>query len=380
MNSSYKHHIKSITLYHLMINNTKMIGIKFDSDKVIHALIKSLSNPKWSDQYKMVYLPNTKQNLNDIFNVFKGVIWINYNRFLNNKPINKDNETLDISWFRKRKITPYYKYCPEEYLLKLELKRYSNNTVRIYVPFFEMFINFYNDRELNTLDESDIRAFLQHLIQRKMSNSYINQVINAIKFYYEVVLGMPNRFYDIERPRKEYKLPKVVSKEEILSIINSTNNIKHRCVVELLYGSGLRKSELLNLKINDIDSKRMLVRVQNSKGNKDRLTLLSRNALNDLRIYFKEYRPKDYLFEGQKGGKYSGESVLRIVKLATEKARIPESVTPHVLRHSFATHLLESGVDLRQIQVLLGHSSTKTTEIYTHVATNTFKTIKNPLD
>ncbi|MCK0158840.1 tyrosine-type recombinase/integrase [Cellulophaga sp. F20128] len=357
-----------------------MIGIKFESDKVIQALIKSLSNPKWSDQYKMVYLLNTKQNLNSIFNVFKGVIWINYNRFLTNKPIKKDNETLDISWFRKRKITPHYKYCPEEYLLKLELKRYSNNTVRIYVPFFEMFINFYYDREINTLDESDIRAFLQHLIQRKMSNSYINQVINAIKFYYEVVLGMPHRFYNIERPRKEYKLPKVISKQEILLIINNTNNIKHRCVVKLLYGSGLRKSELLNLKVNDIDSKRMLVRVQNSKGNKDRFTLLSKNALDDLRIYFKEFRPKDYLFEGQKGGKYSGESVLRIVKLASEKARIRESVTPHVLRHSFATHLLESGVDLRQIQVLLGHSSTKTTEIYTHVATNTFKTIKNPLD
>ena len=363
-----------------MIDDSKMIGIKFDPDKVIHALIKNLSNPKWSNTYKMVYLPNTKQNLNDIFNIFKGVVWINYNRFLANKPINTYNEALDVTWFRKRKTNPYYKHCPEEYLLKLELKRYSNNTVRIYVPFFEMFINFYRDRELNTLDESDIRAFLLHLIQKKLSNSYINQAINAIKFYYEVVLGMPNRFYDIERPRREYKLPKVISKEEIIDIVNNTNNIKHRCVVELLYGSGLRKSELLNLKITDIDSKRMLVRVENAKGNKDRHTLLSKNALDDLRIYFREYKPKEYLFEGQKGGKYSGESVLRIVKMATKKAGIRKSVSPHVLRHSFATHLLESGVDLRQIQVLLGHNSSKTTEIYTHVATNTFKTIKNPLD
>jgi integrase/recombinase XerD len=380
MDSSYKQHVKSITLYHLMINDTKMIGIKFDPDKVIHALIKSLSAPKWSNRYKMVYLPNTKQNLDEIYNVFKGVVWINYNRFLTNKPIHTNNEALDVAWFRKRKTTPNYKHCPEEYLLKLELKRYSNNTVRIYVPFFEMFINFYNDRELKTLDERDIRVFLQHLIQRKLSNSYINQVINAIKFYYEVVLEMPHRFYDIERPRKEYKLPKVISKEEVLAIIKNTNNIKHKCVVELLYGSGLRKSELLNLKINDIDSKRMLVRVENAKGNKDRQTLLSKIALDDLRLYFKEYRPKVYLFEGQKGGKYSGESVLRIVKMASEKARIRKSVSPHILRHSFATHLLETGVDLRQIQVLLGHSSSKTTEIYTHVATNTFKTIKNPLD
>jgi integrase/recombinase XerD len=380
MDTNHKNPIKSITLYHLMIDHKKMIGIKFAPDKVIHALIKSLPNPKWSTTNKMVYLPNTKQNLNQIFFLFKGVVWINYNRFLVNKPINTNNEAVDVSWFRKRKTNPYYKYCPEDYLLKLELKRYSNNTVRVYVPFFEMFINFHKEKEVNTLDESDIRIFLQHLIQKKLSNSYINQAINAIKFYFEVVLGMPNRFYDIERPRKEYKLPKVISKEEIVDIINHTNNIKHRCVVELLYGSGLRKSEILNLKINNIDSKRMLVRVENAKGNKDRHTLLSKNALDDLRIYFKEYKPKDYLFEGQKGGKYSGESVLRIVKLATEKAGILKTVSPHTLRHSFATHLLESGVDLRQIQVLLGHTSSKTTEIYTHVATNTFKTIKNPLD
>lgn len=111
MNSSYKTHIKSITLYHLMINDTKMIGIKFNADKVIHALIKSLDNPKWSDTYKMVYLPNTKENLNEIFNVFKGVIWINYNRFFTNKPVNTKNEELDVSWFRNRKTTPHYKHC-----------------------------------------------------------------------------------------------------------------------------------------------------------------------------------------------------------------------------------------------------------------------------
>tara|TARA_R110000796_G_scaffold88850_2_gene191738 strand:- start:1766 stop:2839 length:1074 start_codon:yes stop_codon:yes gene_type:complete len=357
-----------------------MIGIKFQPDKVVQALIKSLSNPKWSNEYQMAYLPNTKQNLAEIFNTFKGVVWINYNRFLTNKPLHADNEVVDVQWFRKRKTTLYYRTCPEEYLLKLELKRYANNTVRIYVSFFEMFINHYKEKELNALNESDIRAFLQRLIQKGMSNSYINQAINAIKFYYEGVLGMPNRFYEIERPRKEHKLPRVISKVEILEIINNTNNIKHKCIVELLYGSGLRKSELLNLKINDIDSKRMLIRVENAKGKKDRYTLLSKTALEDLRIYFKEWKPVYYLFEGQKEKKYSGESVLKIVKLATLKAKIRQNVTPHILRHSFATHLLESGVDLRQIQVLLGHSSSKTTEIYTYVATNSFKTIKNPLD
>ncbi|WP_236631065.1 site-specific tyrosine recombinase/integron integrase [Zobellia sp. OII3] len=372
--------MKSITLYHLMIKNQKMIGIKFSPDKLIQNLIKGLPNPKWSDQHKMVYIRNTKTNLGILFNTFRGVVWINYNHFFANKPVHSGNKNVDVQWFRNRVTAPEYRLCPEEYLLKLELKRYSYSTVKTYVTYFEMFINHYRDRDINTLDEHDIRAFLQFLIQKGVSNSYLNQVINSIKFYYEVVLDMPNRFYAIERPRKEFKLPTVISREEVLSIIAQTTNIKHKCVIELLYSSGLRRSELLNLKISDVDSKRMLIRVANAKGYKDRLTLLSLTALEDLRIYFREWKPKEYLFEGRKGGKYSAESIVKIVKEAAKKAGIRQSVTPHTLRHSFATHLLESGVNLRQIQVLLGHSSSKTTEIYTHVTTNTFKSIKNPLD
>lgn len=372
--------LKSITLYHLMINDQKMIGIKFSPDKLVQGLIKSLPGPKWSEQYKMAYIPNTKGNLGIIYNTFKGLVWINYNRFFTNRPINTRNETVDVEWFRKRTPVPGHRPCPEEYLLKLELKRYANSTVRTYVSFFEMFINHYREKELNAIDESDIRAFLQTLIRRNVSDSYLNQAINAIKFYYEVVLGMPNRFYDIERPRKESKLPTVISKEEILAIIDNTNNIKHRCIVEMLYGSGLRRSELLNLKITDVDSKRMLIRVKGGKGKKDRHTLLSKSALADLRVYYREWKPRNYLFEGRKASRYGAESVLNIVKKAAARAKIPQTVTPHVLRHSFATHLLESGVDLRRIQVLLGHGSSKTTEIYTHVATNTFMEIKNPLD
>lgn len=363
-----------------MINNQKMVGIKFSPDRLIQSLIKGLPDPKWSKQYNMVYIPNNKANLGLIFITFKGLVWINYNRFLTNKPINTNNDIVDVEWFRKRKTLPEYRRCPEAYLLKLELKRYANSTVKTYVTFFELFINHHRNMELHELDEGDIRAFLQHLIQKKHSNSYVNQAINSIKFYYEVVLDMPNRFYEIERPRKASKLPMVISKEEILSIIENTNNIKHKCIVQLLYGSGLRRSELLNLKLNDVDSKRMLIRVTDSKGNKDRQTLLSKTSLHDLRLYFTKYRPQAYLFEGRNGKKYSGESVLSIVKSAAERAGIRVKVTPHVLRHSFATHLLESGTDLRQIQVLLGHGSTKTTEIYTHVATNTFESIKNPLD
>jgi site-specific recombinase XerD len=191
---------------------------------------------------------------------------------------------------------------------------------------------------------------------------------------------MPNRFYNIDRPRKEHKLPKVISKEEVIAIIENTNNIKHRCIVEVLYSGGLRRSELINLKIKDIDSKRMVIRIEDAKGNKDKFTILSETLLKDLRKYFIEWKPKNYLFEGTANEKYTASSVAKIISKASLRAKIQQKVTPHMLRHSFATHLLENGTDLRYIQSLLGHSSTKTTEIYTHVATNIFRKIKNPLD
>lgn len=363
----------------MLINNQKMIGLQFHPDKVIHALIKQLHNPKWSTEFTMVYLVNNNVNLNDIFEKFRGVAWVNGNAFFNTKAI-RNNIPTDISWFRNRPKKGTYRYVPEAYLTKLELKRYALNTCKVYIFSFEKFMNYFPNIEITSLTEKEIRTYLQVLIQQKKSNSYINQSINSIKFYYEVVMGMPNRFYSIERPRKEHQLPKVISKQEIRSMISNTKNIKHKCIIGLLYSAGLRRSELLHLKIADVDSKRMLVFIKNAKNNKDRYSLLSETLLKDLRLYYKQWKPKDYLFEGVHGKKYSAESVSKIVSRAGIKTGIKRRVTPHMLRHSFATHLLESGTDIRYIQTLLGHSSTKTTEIYTQVAINNFGLIKNPLD
>jgi len=371
---------RSITLKHLLVNNQQCIGFQFNADKVIEALIEQLPDSKWSHKFRMAYILNNKDNLDLVFEKFRGVAWVNCNYFFKDKVLNYENNKIDIKWFRKRKTDANYRKCPEEYLKKLELKRYANNTVKSYVNCFETFINHYKDQELLSLNENDIRNYLQKLIQEERSNSYINQAINAIKFYYEVVLGMPNRFYDIERPRKANKLPKVLSKEDVFMIIDNTNNIKHRCIVSLLYSAGLRRGELLNLKLEDIDSKRMLIRVEAAKGNSDRYTLLSKTLLKDLRAYFKQWKPSIYLFEGPSKNQYSAASVVKIVQRASQKSGILKNVTPHMLRHSFATHLLENGTDLRYIQVLLGHKNSKTTEIYTHVATNIFLQIQNPLD
>lgn len=373
-------HTKSITLKNLLINEKKQIGIQFHPDKVIQALLKELPGIKWSKEFGMAYLPNTNLNITLVFKKFKGVAWVNGNYFFQKRTVNNHNKPIDVNWFRKRTLKPGYKACPEEYLLKLELKRYANNTVKTYVQCFEKFINTQEETDYMRINEVEIRLYLQKLIQTGHSNSYVNQMINSIKFYYEIVMGMPNRFYSIERPIKKECLPKVISPEEVRGIILNTNNIKHKCIVSLLYSAGLRRSELLNLTLQDIDSQRMVDLVKNGKGGKDRLTILSQGVLDDLRIYFKKWKPKKYLFEGESGGQYTAVSVLKIVNKAAKKAGIKKNVSPHILRHSFATHLLENGTDLRYIQTLLGHSSSKTTEIYTQVATKHLKSIKSPIE
>lgn len=372
--------IKNITLKHLLIDSKKQIGIQFYPDKVIQSIIKVLPDPKWSKDFGMVYILNTKENLTEIFNKFRGVAWVNCNYFFKDRQLQNENESLDIEWFRNRKLPKGYKSCPAEYFQKLEIKRYSMSTARTYIGLFEKFANHFKDYDPIELNENDIREYLGLLIRDKRSNTYVNQMINAIKFYYEVVLAMPNRFYAIERPRKEEKLPVVLSKNEVSRLLSNIQNIKHKCMVGVLYSAGLRLGELLSLKISDVDSERMLISVRGAKGKKDRYTILSRSLLNDLRKYYKEYRPKDFLFEGLHGHQYSDTSVRKIINRAVQFSRIKKKVSPHTLRHSFATHLLEDGTDLRYIQTLLGHKSSKTTEIYTHVATNIVKDIKSPLD
>lgn len=370
---------KNITLKHLLIDQERQIGLKFYQDKVIQSLMKEIPNIKWSEKFGMLYIKNTKANIDLIFSQFKGIAWVNGAHFFPKQKINNDAQPFSIEQYRNE-TTINKRKVPETYLEKLELKQYALNTARTYIQMFEKFINFYDNTELTAIDENDIRNYLKILVKEGKSSSYLNQMINSIKFYYEIVLGMPNRFYSIERPHKKKQLPKVISLEEVQAIIKNTNNIKHKCIVSLLYSAGLRRSELLNLKISDIDSKRMVITVRNGKGNKDRLTILSQAVLENLRVYYKEWKPKDFLFEGPNGNTYSSQSVAQIIRKSALKSGIHKNITPHMLRHSFATHLLENGTDLRYIQVLLGHNSTRTTEVYTQVAINNIKAIKSPIE
>jgi site-specific recombinase XerD len=216
--------------------------------------------------------------------------------------------------------------------------------------------------------------------KKNSSASTLNTAINALKFYYGEVLK--KRFtYEIKRPSKDKRLPVVLSQEDVSRILSCITNIKHKLILMFVYSAGLRVSEVVKLRFEDIDAERRLIRIRGGKGRKDRYTILSEIALKTFKEYVKKYKPEKWLFPGQKRGKHiTARTVQKILKNACKKTGITKDVTVHSLRHSFATHLLESGVDLRYIQELLGHKSSKTTEIYTHVAMKDLRKIKSPLD
>jgi site-specific recombinase XerD len=232
-----------------------------------------------------------------------------------------------------------------------------------------------------TLGENAVTDYLHHMVTvRGISASYQNQALNAIKCYYERVASRPRIVLNIERPIKSRTLPKVLSEKEVSRLLRCTSNLKHLCILMVIYSAGLRSGEAVRLRIHHIDSDRMLIRIVAAKGKKDRYSLLSKKTLEKLREYVAAYRPTDFLFPGANGGPYSATSARAIFNKAKRKAGINKPATLHTLRHSFATHLLEHGVNLRYIQQLLGHSSSKTTEIYTHVSKTIMGRIDNPLD
>lgn len=262
----------------------------------------------------------------------------------------------------------------------LMLKRYSWRTIKSYKSHFSLLLAYYPDIHPADLTEKEIKAFfIAKITQNKWSESTQNQAINAIKYYFEQVLKRPKTFYDF-RPKKAEKLPNVLSTEEVERLLASVENIKHKTILAVIYSAGLRLGEVTNLRKADIHVSSRKIFVKAGKGKKDRYTILSEKTLALINLYGKEYKPHYWLFEGQTGGKYSDRSVQAILQQAVKKSGINPYTTVHTLRHSFATHLLENGVDLRYIQELLGHYSTATTEIYTHITKKGTEKIKSPID
>ena len=345
--------------------NTNSLLLKFKYNDELISIAKSIGC-RWSITNRAWYIFYSNENLRLISNAFKDKTNIDYSAV---KSI--------ISEVKK----PIPVKIPKEYLDLLIRRRYSDNTIKIYTSLFKEFIRYYHDRSLEDITEDDIRKYQDYLVQkRKVSSSTQNQAINAIKFYYEKVLGREKGDFYMERPIKEKKLPEVISENELMKLLSATVNIKHKTIITILYSSGIRRGELINLRIRDIDFDKKIIFVRGAKGKKDRTTILADNAIVILNKYLTLYKPNYWLIEGINRKQYSATSIGLVIKKASIKAGLNKIVRPHMLRHSFATHMLEQGVDLRYIQTLLGHGSPKTTQIYTHVTSYSLAKIRSPFD
>jgi site-specific recombinase XerD len=280
--------------------------------------------------------------------------------------------------------TPHIQHIPDilnGFTKLLRLKRYAESTVQSYTKALETFDRFLGRKSLSDADTRDIETFLNYLVlQCAISQSYQKQFVGAIKLFYNDYQRRDYKLDYLYPDRREYKIPDILSLEEVSLLLDSVSNLKHKAILTAIYACGLKLGEALNLKVADIDSSRMLVKIRNSKGKKDRFVTLSVRLLNLLRSYHKKYKPNHLLFEGQSGGAYSATSVQKIMKKALRDGGIKKNATPHTLRHSYASHLLEGGTDIRVIQELLGHNSIRTTQIYTHISSANIQSVKSPLD
>lgn len=369
---------KKIHLSRVEHKGQDVIQACFEYDQELISHLKRIEGFTWSKILGCWYIAEDLFNLRTFFETFRDLAFIDYSKL---KVKRTQPEASDLN------TTKDYAYrnsiaLPKAYLQKLEQKRYSASTIRTYCAYFKDFQYSFQMQPLEEISFEQINNYIHRLvINEGISASQQNQRINAIKFYYEKVKDGEPLFFQIDRPRGTKSLPKVLSKSEIQQIIFNCSNLKHKCILSLIYSAGLRRSELINLKIIDINSERGLVKIESGKGQKDRYSLLSAPLLNLLREYYKQYKPQTWLFEGPiMGTQYSATSIAKILNESSIKAGIRQHVTPHMLRHSFATHLLEQGTDLRYIQELLGHGSSKTTEIYTHVSKRFIEKIQNPLD
>lgn len=370
----------SILLVPFKEGDKKYLLLKFKRNRAIYNLITARNYIKWSNKQKCFTIEASLSMLKKFITDFGPDLRISIHHSLS---IN-DLEITQMLLEQQYEKGLGFKSCPRELLECLISENYSKSTLENYHYMVLRFINTYQScsiSKINNFSEKQVNDYHLALSQSKRySPSSINQSINAVNFYYRKVLKVNHRKEEIARPKKNRDLPEYYTCEEMKKILNNITNLKHKAMVMLMYSSGIRLEELLRLKPADINSGSMQVFIRASKGRKDRYTILSKKALESLRAYFREEKPKDYLFEGQFGGKYSQSSFRNVLAKAVKKAGVQKKGASHVLRHSFATHMLEAGVDLRVIQELLGHRSSKTTEIYTHVSSKFMQSIKSPLD
>lgn len=369
----------------------EQIGFCYAKNKEIDRVVKSIKGVRRSETNDCWYVPFSKEYCKIAYDTLKHLGQIDLSDL--HEYLNRRRAIIAIkkSGGQQLRITEQaiinFRISDEnlqqlELMVKtLELRAYRPNTIRLYKNEVAAFMRILGFRPIFSVGAGLIKSYLLWLIKfRKCSEMKVHSSLNALKFYFEKVRFEMKMFIKIPRPKKPLKLPTVLSQNEVKKIIMSTENIKHRVMLMAGYSAGLRISEIVKLKVGDIDSERMVINIRDGKGKKDRQVGLSEVLLKELRYYYKLYKPKEYLFEGKNGGNYSIRSLQAVFKKAKEKSGIMKKGGIHSLRHSYATHLMESGTDIRIIQELLGHNSLKTTERYTHVSRRFMGRIQSPLD
>ncbi|WP_246516144.1 tyrosine-type recombinase/integrase [Aequorivita echinoideorum] len=330
-------------------------------------IFKKLPGSFYHYNQKLWSLPNVPSNISEVKKIFKDLLIIEETEGSTTVPEFTVSEKIQAELDRNHQ--------------KMMLKGFSAATIKNYESNLKQFFRYFETADLRKVTKEQIEGFVYYLITKyKISEQKQNQLINAIKCYYEHTLELPREYYSITRPTKSKDLPNVLSEDEVRKIINHPTNLKHKAILHAIYGAGLRVGEVVRLRVTDIRSTDGYIFIKDSKGKKDRHTVLSDMLLKLLRAYYKAYKPSYWLFEGQDGGQYTAQSIQRIYRKAVKATQGNPWSTPHTLRHSFATHLMQRGVNIRYIQSALGHSSTKTTEVYTRVLGISNKTLKSPLD
>jgi len=369
--------LKKIILHTLLHKGQAQIAIRFDFDTSVKAHIKELDGVVWSQTHKTFYILKTSENKKKVYDHLR-----NHNYYIDYSALEEDISEKVVPLKNKNIVLSLQSQVYlDRYIGHLQGKRLSESTLKTYGNFMLLFLNFIDDIPMQAVGKAEVDNFMEKVIAaRSYSISSHRQCVSALKYFAELFIESPLDVSQLKRPKKDYLLPTVLSKQEILALLQATRNLKHRAILALLYSSGLRIGELLAMELRDIDFDRRQVLIKKGKGRKDRNVLLAITMEPLLLNYIHTYKPNRYFVEGRGGTHYSATSIRHFLKRSCKDAGIRKRVTPHTLRHSYATHMLENGIDLRYIQVLLGHAKPETTMIYTHVTQKDLLKISSPLD
>lgn len=367
----------------------EVVQLHFEKNDDLTRFLRARTRMYWSKTMRCWYLPYSNTLMQELFTLVQG------KAVLNDEPFKQKQPQEDLVLIEKKEpvqtasvnLSGVTLFVGHEDKLKafkawMRSRRYSENTIGTYTEALKLFLRYFVHKPISEIGNEDLIEFNnQYILANKLSASFQNQVVNAIKLFFKIVENAKLDPALVHRPKRQRLLPNVLSKQEVKQILQALTNIKHKAMLSLIYSCGLRRSELLNLALTDVDSKRKLLIIRQSKGRQDRIAPLSESTLSLLRDYYVAYKPKRWLFEGQgPDSKYDESSLASVLKQALAKTSIKKPVTLHWLRHSYATHLLENGTDLRYIQEILGHRSSKTTEIYTHVSDKSIQKIISPFE